>query len=109
MKEKHADAPFCELTVSLPFVLSVRMVPPVPGHGFTVAILPLKSSSSTLGNVTTTLFGVFLQGFISGTFGIVAAILVLYLLKNEELKEVGKALKTKFWKTKVIAPAQEGL
>ncbi len=58
---------------------------------------------------TTTLLGVFLQGFISGVLGIIAAIIVLYLLKNEELKDIHNALKTKFWRAKVIAPEQEVL
>ncbi len=58
---------------------------------------------------TTTFFGVFLQGFISGILGILAGILVLHLFKNEELKDIAKVLKTKFWRAKVIAPPQEGL
>ncbi|MBP9748337.1 MAG: hypothetical protein KBD17_01815 [Candidatus Pacebacteria bacterium] len=58
---------------------------------------------------TTTLVGVFLQGFISGILGIVAAICVLYLLGNEELKEISNTLHTKFWKVKVLPPAQEEL
>ncbi len=58
---------------------------------------------------TTTLVGVFLQGFISGMLGIVAATLVLHLLGNEELKNIIKVLHTKFWRAKVIAPPQEGL
>ncbi|MES3031806.1 MAG: lipid II flippase MurJ [Patescibacteria group bacterium] len=58
---------------------------------------------------TTTLVGVFLQGFISGILGILAAILVLHLLKNEEQKYLFESFKTKFWRTKVIAPDQEGL
>ncbi len=58
---------------------------------------------------TTTLIGVFLQGFISGIFGILAAILVLYLLKNEELSYLFETFKTKFWRAKVVAPSQEGL
>jgi len=52
---------------------------------------------------------VFLQGFISGIFGIITAIFVLYLLKNEELRDVGRALHTKFWRAKIIAPSQEEL
>lgn len=56
---------------------------------------------------TTTFLGVFFQGFISGILGIVAAILVLYLLKNEELKELTKTLHTKFWRAKVLAPSSE--
>ena len=58
---------------------------------------------------TTTFLGVFLQGFISGMMGILAAILVLHLLKNEELKDIVQTFKTKFWRAKVIAPSQEGL
>lgn len=58
---------------------------------------------------TTTLVGVFLQGFISGMLGILVAIVVLHLLGNEELKAVLNALHTKFWRTKVIAPPQEDL
>ncbi len=58
---------------------------------------------------TTTFLGVFLQGFISGILGIASAVVVLYLLKNEELKDLTQTLKTKFWRAKVIAPPQEGL
>jgi len=72
-----------------------------------VAYISLNIFSPIFG--TTTFWGVFLQGFISGILGIGAAILVLHLLKNEELKDITKALKTKFWRAKVIAPSQEGL
>lgn len=58
---------------------------------------------------TTTLLGIFLQGFISGILGIMAGVLVLYLLKNEELKDIIKVLHTRFWRAKVIAPSQEEL
>jgi putative peptidoglycan lipid II flippase len=72
-----------------------------------VAYLSLNILSPIFG--TTTFWGVFLQGFISGILGIFSAILVLHLLKNEELRDVLKALHTKFWKTKVLAPSQEEL
>ncbi len=71
------------------------------------AYLSLNILSPIFG--TTTFFGVFLQGFISGIIGILVAILVLYLLKNEELKDITKTFKTKFWRAKVIAPSQEEL
>src|SRR3989339_546139 len=58
---------------------------------------------------TTTFWGIFLQGFISGIMGIAAAVLVLYLLGNEELKNLAQALTSKFWRAKIIAPAQEEL
>lgn len=58
---------------------------------------------------TTTGWGVFLQGFISGILGICSGILVLYLLKNEELEDLMKALKSKFWRTKVLISPQEEL
>ena len=72
-----------------------------------VAYISLNILSPIFG--TTTLIGVFLQGFISGILGIGAAILVLHLLKNEELKDIIKTLKTKFWRAKIIAPSQEEL
>ncbi|HEV7702256.1 MAG TPA: lipid II flippase MurJ [Candidatus Paceibacterota bacterium] len=72
-----------------------------------VAYVSLNIFSPIFG--TTTFWGVFLQGFISGMLGIGTAILVLYLLKSEEQKEVFKTLHTKFWKAKVLAPSQEEL
>ena len=72
-----------------------------------VAYLSLNILSPIFG--TTTFWGVFLQGFISGILGIIAAIIVLYLLKNEELKELTNTLTTKFWHARIIAPSQEEL
>ena len=72
-----------------------------------VAYLGLNIFSPIFG--TTTFWGVFLQGFISGILGITTAVVVLYLLDNKELKDLIKTLKTGFWRTKVMAPPQEGL
>jgi putative peptidoglycan lipid II flippase len=72
-----------------------------------VSYLSLNILSPIFG--TTTFMGVFMQGFISGILGIMAAIIVLYLLKSEELKSLIDALATKFWKTKVVIPSQETL
>ena len=72
-----------------------------------VSYLGLQILSPVFG--TTTFIGVFLQGFISGMAGIFVAVLILHLLGSEELKDVLKTLKTKFWKAPVIAPPQEGL
>jgi putative peptidoglycan lipid II flippase len=72
-----------------------------------VAYVGLNIFSPIFG--TTTGWGVFLQGFISGILGICAGVLILYLLKSEELKDILKALKTKFWKAKVIIAPQEEL
>src|SRR3990167_1794291 len=58
---------------------------------------------------TTTFWGIFLQGFISGIIGICSGILVLLLLKNEELKDLMETFKTKFWRTKVLISPQEEL
>ncbi|HEU0085900.1 MAG TPA: lipid II flippase MurJ [Candidatus Paceibacterota bacterium] len=58
---------------------------------------------------TTTFWGVFLQGFFSGIFGIAAGVIVLHLLRNRELADLVAAFKTKFWKSKVIVPPQEEL
>ncbi|HNW71655.1 MAG TPA: murein biosynthesis integral membrane protein MurJ [Candidatus Paceibacterota bacterium] len=72
-----------------------------------VSYLSLKVFSEIFG--TTTFFGVFLQGFFSGILGILSGILVLHLLKNQELKDLIKALRTKFWLARVIVPSQEEL
>ena len=56
---------------------------------------------------TDTLFGIFMQGFASGMLGIVAGVVVLYLLKSQELKEVWSTLHKKIWKAKVIIPDAE--
>ena len=58
---------------------------------------------------TTTFWGIFLQGFISVIIGICSGILVLLLLKNEELKDLMETFKTKFWRTKVLISPQEEL
>jgi putative peptidoglycan lipid II flippase len=54
-----------------------------------------------------TLVGIFLQGFVSGVIGIIIGIVVLYLLKSEELKEVWTTLHHKIWKAKIIPPDPE--
>ncbi|MFA5778349.1 MAG: lipid II flippase MurJ [Candidatus Paceibacterota bacterium] len=72
-----------------------------------ITYLSLNVLSPVFG--TTTFWGVFLQGFISGILGIASAIVVLFLLKSEELDDIIKTLKTKFWRAKIIAPSQEEL
>jgi putative peptidoglycan lipid II flippase len=51
---------------------------------------------------TTHTFGIFLQGFLSGLVGIAAGIVVLLLLKNEEIQEVWKTLHGKIFKPKQV-------
>ncbi len=46
-------------------------------------------------------WGIFLQGFLAGIFGIIAGILILILLKNREIVEVWKTLHNKIWKAPV--------
>lgn len=58
---------------------------------------------------TSTFWGILAQGFFAGVFGILVGVFVLYLLKNEELKDLVRTLKTKFWKGSFIAPTQDTL
>jgi putative peptidoglycan lipid II flippase len=51
-----------------------------------------------------TLIGVFSQGFFSGIFGIISGVIVLFLLRNEELAEVWSTLHKKIWQAKVVGP-----
>lgn len=53
--------------------------------------------------------GIFLQGFVSGIFGIASGVLVLYLFKNKEFFDIVHALHNKFWRNRVIAPEQTEL
>lgn len=52
---------------------------------------------------------VFGQGLIAGIAGIVAGIIVLHALRNEEMREIFGALKSKFWKSTPIVPETEEL
>lgn len=56
---------------------------------------------------TETLIGIFLQGFCAGILGILAGVVVLFLLKSREFGEFWSAIHTKFWKAKVIATDPE--
>lgn len=58
---------------------------------------------------TNTLLGIFFQGLFSGVLGIVAGVMILQLMKNREVEEIGKALHSKFWKARAIAPDKEEL
>ena len=49
-----------------------------------------------------TVIGIFLQGFCSGVLGIVAGVVVLVLMKNEEIQDVGRTLRAKIWKAKIV-------
>lgn len=80
------------------------------GAGFFVGLasyISLNILSPIFG--TSTFWGIFLQGFISGIVGIAAGVLILHLLKSKELYEFLNTLKTNFWKSKAIPPLQEEL
>jgi putative peptidoglycan lipid II flippase len=55
----------------------------------------------------TTLWEIFLQGFLSGLLAILAGIVVLIALKNRELSEIWGVVRGRFWKAKVIATDSE--
>jgi len=57
-----------------------------------------------------TFWGIFLQGLLSGLLGIASGVLVLKLLGNKEIEEVGANLKRRLFTTvRAIAPDQEEL
>jgi putative peptidoglycan lipid II flippase len=49
-----------------------------------------------------TLFGIFMQGFLAGIMGIVGSALVFVLLGNKEIGEIYSALRQKVWGKKII-------
>ncbi len=57
-----------------------------------------------------TFWGIFAQGSLSGALGIFAGIFVLFLMGNNELREVSSALSRRFWRrARPIAPDQMDL
>jgi putative peptidoglycan lipid II flippase len=54
-----------------------------------------------------TLFGIFMQGFVSGTIGLLGAVLFLIVLRNTEIREVINAMKHKIWKFRPETVDQE--
>lgn len=54
-------------------------------------------------NINTTI-GVFMQGLLSGVIGIAFGVLVLLLLKNQELGDVWQTLRGRIWKKPTVAP-----
>ena len=52
-------------------------------------------------NLNTT-FGIFMQGFLAGIMGIITWVIVLKLLKNQELEEIWRTLHHKIWKVKPL-------
>ena len=56
-----------------------------------------------------TFLGIFSQGFFSGVLGIIAGVIMLRVLGNKEVVEITRALHTKFWKARPVAPETEEL
>ncbi len=54
-----------------------------------------------------TFLGIFLQGALAGLLGLIAWIGILVLLKNQELRETWKALRSRLWKEPVVVPVEE--
>lgn len=53
-----------------------------------------------------TFLGIFAEGLSAGLFGVFLGVIILYLLKNEELKQLSETLRSRFWKREVIQPEQ---
>ncbi|OIP65382.1 MAG: hypothetical protein COV32_01785 [Candidatus Yonathbacteria bacterium CG10_big_fil_rev_8_21_14_0_10_43_136] len=54
-----------------------------------------------------TFIGIFTQGLVAGTTGLLTWWLILELMGNEEIKDVRTALQRKFWKSTVVIPDKE--
>lgn len=55
-----------------------------------------------------TFWGIFAQGSLSGLFGIIAGVIVLRALKNQELNDLWESIKSKkLFKTEIISSGQE--
>ncbi|MDO8590342.1 MAG: lipid II flippase MurJ [bacterium] len=56
---------------------------------------------------TTSLVGIFLQGFWAGLFAMAVGVTILFALKSRELHEVWGVVRGKFWKANVVATDPE--
>lgn len=56
-----------------------------------------------------TLTGIFLQGLLAGLGGLAINLLLLWLLGNQELKDLTRAIRHKFWKGETVIPEQAEL
>ncbi|HEY4527733.1 MAG TPA: hypothetical protein VJL09_01700, partial [Candidatus Paceibacterota bacterium] len=57
-----------------------------------------------------TFVGIFSQGFLAGTLGILAGALVLYWVQNREFQEISSAFRRKLWReVPVVASEPEKL
>ncbi len=56
-----------------------------------------------------TLWGIFFQGLFAGIVGIIAGVIILWVLKNKELQEIRSALNKKIWKSGVVIPESRQL
>lgn len=56
-----------------------------------------------------TFFGIFFQGAIAGTLGIIAGVGLLWVLDNEEVKVVSNTLGKRFWKARPLGSSDEDL
>jgi len=56
-----------------------------------------------------TFWGIFSQGLLSGMLGIIAGVALLKVLRNKEVSEITRALHTRFWEARPVAPEQEEL
>lgn len=70
-----------------------------------VAYLGLNFFSTILD--LNTFWGIFLQGFLAGIGGIVAGVLVLYLMKSAELREIWRTFHHKIWGSQIVGPDPE--
>ena len=55
----------------------------------------------------TTFFGILFQSVCAGAIGIISGIILLKIIKNQEIEEIWKALHSKIWKAKPIGPDPE--
>jgi putative peptidoglycan lipid II flippase len=70
-----------------------------------ISYLSLNIFAPVFGNIT--FWAIFFQTLISSFLGILVGILVLFLLKSEELSDLIKALQSKFWKNKILTSSNE--
>jgi len=81
-------------------------------HSFSAAVVMGFVTYSLLGQLGAffgleTVLALFLQAAAAGTVGIAAGVLLLLLFRNEEVEEIGKSIRRRFWKDGVVASPEQ--
>jgi putative peptidoglycan lipid II flippase len=101
---KHMEKPKQE-SAKLKRTLSHMIAASIIAAAIAYAVLHMIGGSVD----QTTFFGIFMQGTIACVFGFAMYGIVLFALRNEDILDFLRTIRSKFWKTRPLVPQQQDL